>query len=360
MLLMRKVAFIYGICFVLILSGCLPTGQNQPEEQQDNQDLPPVIAPTIDVEENYYGGLSPYKPSQAKGMLYGNLNNYRLDTERIELGLLEMAQDYFPTDEYLFEDGQTITQNDLQRWLRVNSEENQQGLNPKEEPDRVLLHIVEHNYIDMQGQDLEGMVLALSLISTYTEPDTGERRYYTDDNLRIMGQDMANQLTEYLRQRIDVPIIIALYRLEQEGEMVPGNFLSIGNVQRERTEVTDWVTIDETYLLFPSTNLRDHNRELWNNFNRLRDNTQEFFPHHIGMIGVGRFVDEQLVELTINVTSEVSSKSEVIQLTQYLGGEITRLLPENIHLNVYMKTMDQPQSVLVRPIGREPLMHIYR
>jgi protein involved in sex pheromone biosynthesis len=356
------------------LAGCLPKKEEQPEVIEIEEPSL-VIAPSVQVEEKYYRGLLPFISSQTRGSLQTRLNRYRLDSERVELGLMEIAQDFFPTDTHLFREGQIIDNEDLSAWLKIKSDENKIGLNPEGASERILLHVLEHNYRNLKGDSLEGVVIGLSLASTYTverEVGEGEEKitrtetlHYTADELRNHGARMADLVAERIRSKVNnVPIVVALYQLEEENSLVPGNFLSVGYVEKDQNYVSKWTTINETYFLFPSNALARFDSErsttYYEDFSRFGEDVQTYFPNYVGTIGVGRFIDEQLVELTLTVTTEVASKTEVIQLTQFLGGKALEMFPKNTHLNIYVQSVNQPQSIFVRPVDGEPLMHIYR
>ena len=351
---------------LFVLTGCFPFEEEEPAELPDSEDAS-VVAPDIEINENYYQGVVPYEPSQTRGRLYSSVN-HRLDADHVELGLLEIAQDYFPVDNHLFREGQLIASSDLDEWLQTKSEDHPDGLNPEDAPGRVLVHILEHNYMDEQGESLAGIVIGLSLASTYEEiinEETEETQtmYFGEEELRIYGQAMADQLVQRLRSNPEaeqIPIIVALYQLEQQNELAPGNFLSVGEAIEGSTEITNWKTINEFFLVFPSGPLEEFDPELSHAFSQLRGEVREYFPHNLGLVGTGRFLEGQLVELTLEATAEFASKTEVIQLTQFLGGKAVEIFPEEVHLNLYVQTVQQPQSVFVRKIREEPMMHIYR
>lgn len=355
---------------LFVLAGCL-NKEEKPVESIEMNDFSSVIAPSVQVAEKYYRGLHPFKASQTRGTLHSSLAHYRLDADRLELGLLEIAQDYLPIEEHLFREGQIIETNELRQWLRVESETNRLGLNPPDVPQPVLLHVLEHNYWDLKGESLDAIVLGLSLASTYeVHRQEGEQvevitMRYTPDELRNFGQVMADKIAERLRTKVaNVPIIIALYQLEERQSLVPGNFLSVGYVEKEQTYVSDWKSIDEIYLLFPSNALNrfSEERSLAHaaNFAQFKLEAQHFFPNYLGIVGLGRFINEDLVELTLTVTTEFASKTEVIQLTQFLGATAIELFPKHIQLNIYVQAINQPQSIFIRSAEGEAVMHVYR
>jgi protein involved in sex pheromone biosynthesis len=347
-----------------LLLGCIPQNETIPEDNALPEEPPSVVAPSVQVEEKYYRGLSPFIPSTTRGSLLtvNTLQNYRLDASRVEFGLLEIAQEHFPIETHLFTEGEYISRDELNKWLRIKSDLNKEGLNPEGSKQRILRHILEHNYTNLKGEK-EGVVIALSLASTYQakQEDQEITLIYTNDELRNHGAKMADELVQRLRKKVpELPIVVALYQLEESNSLVPGSFLSVGLVEKEQNYVSSWKSFNEVFLLFPSQALNLHDYELAVEFSNFRQDVQEFYPNFVGITGKGRFIDEKLVELTLQVTTEFASKTEAIQLTQFLGGTAIERFPSNVHLNIYVQAVNQPQSIFIRPVEGESVMHVYR
>lgn len=356
------------VLILTIISACLPI-QNEPmTPANDTREVSSIVAPSIEVQERYYGGVSPYLTGETRGRLYSNLSRYRLDADRLELGLMEMAQAEFPIEDYLFQEGQVITSTDLSSWLGFASDTNSLGLNPEGASSRVLEHVLEHNYLHARDQELGGIVIGLSMAPLYEkerENDEGNietiQSWYLDDELMNYGQEMADEITQRLRARVgDVPLVFAIYRLEERNSLRPGSFLSIGVSSQGSQDVSSWQSINEVYYTFPSSQLREiypnHSRE----FAHMLEDFKDYFPQNVSMVGTGRFIDEQLVELKLEVTTEFASKAEVVQLTQYIGNRIMNVYPNGIHLSVYIQSINEPKSIFVRSSDGDPYMHIYR
>jgi protein involved in sex pheromone biosynthesis len=352
------------LVLVMTLSGCLIQGEKDEGDKigtaikQEER-----VNPTVQVAEDYYAGLAPLKDSPTRNLMAETLAGNRLDRDRFELGLMELAQNYFSPEEHLFVGGQLISEEEGRQWLAKSSQETPEGLNPPDAPSTVLKQILEHNYYAANGQELKGVVIGLALASTYTETrenNTEQTLYYTADQLRTYGYDMAEKIVERLRAKgAEVPVVVALYQLEEVDAYRPGNFLSVGLAEAGQN-ISGWETINEVYMLFPSQALERLNSQLAKDFNAMVQNVGDFFPRYVGLVGTGRFVDEQLTELELRVTTEFASVAEVIQLTQYVGSEAMETFPEQTYLAIYLSSVNEPRAVFVRSPGQEPMMHFYR
>lgn len=360
---MRRIFFIPLLCIVIIaLSGCLNIRDQNEQEEGDTTVEEEWLRPTIQIDEKYYAGLSPLRESPTANLTADPVSN-RLDRDRFELGLMEIAQNYFPTENHLFVSGQLISKEEGRKWLAEESSQMPDGLNPPEAPSKVLKQILEHNYYASNGQELKGVVVGLALASTYMEQrDNGEeqRLYYTADQLRTYGYAMAEKIVERLRNKgVNVPIVTALYQLEEVDAYRPGNFLSVGYAEAEG-KISGWETINEVYMLFPSQALERLDSQLASAYKKLVQDVDDFFPRYVGLVGTGRFVDEQLAELELEATTEFAGMAEVIQLTQYIGSRALEMLPEQTYFALYVSSINEPKAILVRQPGEEPALHIYR
>src|SRR5690625_3899557 len=86
---------VFVVFIIISLSACLPL-QNEPEETDGTEEqTPTVTAPEVQVEANYYRSVYPYISSETRGTIQSYLGEYRFDADRLELGLVDVAQDYY-------------------------------------------------------------------------------------------------------------------------------------------------------------------------------------------------------------------------------------------------------------------------
>ncbi|MDN5808780.1 MAG: CamS family sex pheromone protein, partial [Staphylococcus equorum] len=109
----RKV--ILFISAVFLLSACGNDDEkskeqsNENEQQQQQQDSGSVkdIATDKNVSGNNYRTILPFKESKARGVLQENMAN-SYNGEDFESGLLDLSKEVFPTEDYLYQDGQYL------------------------------------------------------------------------------------------------------------------------------------------------------------------------------------------------------------------------------------------------------------
>lgn len=341
-----------AIVLAIATAGCslLPGGKDQAPEP-----TAPSLSEVVEVSEDYYGSITPYKPNLTRGML--SSTRYRIDFSHLELGLMEFARDTFPTSEYYFQEGQVVKKEQVAQWI---AQEKASGTNGQQK-NGILVHVLEHDYLNKKDKQLAGMVLGLSVSPNYQDA-TGKEMVYTRQELQAKGQQLAATIVSTLRVSTpNVPMLILLYQVpEANSSLVPGHFIMSGTVAANDSAVSKWRPIDEEFFLFPSADVEKKYAQQSLQYDKLMRQAQAYFGEYVGMTGVGRFMDGRLTELTITATAEYDSRTEVLQFTQYAAGSINQLFDKSVHVNLYVQSMNKPLAIYIRPTSGEPYMHLYR
>lgn len=391
----RKLVAVIAI-LVLILSGCIPTLERGAEddiiiveETEEEEERQYVITPTIDTPENYYRNVlhdGRYFRSEARGTVAPYTNN-RLDLNQFELGLMEIATSIYDNEKYFFQEGQFLTGDQINRWLRrydPDVERNKEGLNPpvgKGDTDEerlrnspiVLSHIMEHNYLygsEEEGVHLGGVVIGLSLQSVYyfrTEDESGAY-YFHEEPLDLkevekQGKEIAQELLLRLREipgLEEVPITLALYQEQPRGSIIPGSFISMTTVDKGESTIEEWEDIDEQFLIFPSSEARETYPNIANNFNEFTEDVEEFFGTTVGVVGKARVKADMIEELVIELNLQSHGKAEIIALTQFISSRLNNTFANQFPVYIYVQSINGPESVIVQYPDQEPFIHIYK
>ncbi|MBU8906403.1 CamS family sex pheromone protein [Desertibacillus haloalkaliphilus] len=378
---------------MIFLSGCLPILEREEEmiEVEEENEQVVELSPEVDTPENYYRSVlydGSYPHGEGRGFGNAVVDN-RLDLEQLEVGLTSIASGHFDPDTYFFREGHFINRTEINSWLmRYHEEDNPEGLNPalgegetlpdqEESRPRYISHILEHNYlVENENGNLElgGIVIGLSLNQMYYFRERYEDGTYShtyevpiDEETMIReGQNIADQVVERLRDpnREDgmlsnVPIVIALFQEQTRDSVVPGRFVASA-VADPGKSIERWQRINERYYLFPSNEASNEQRVDTDRFLKLREDINGFFDNYVGVVGRGYYQNDQLQELTIDVPIQFYGKTEVIAFSQFIADRITQTFPNDLKLQVYVTSVSQQESVIVRNPNEEPFIHIYR
>ncbi|TYS55559.1 CamS family sex pheromone protein [Sutcliffiella horikoshii] len=371
----------------LFATGCVPGFEKQEEVVQDpaqQENTEQAIVPRYKISDDYYQTILPYKPGETRGQIAPRLNS-RVDVEELETGLMRMAQEVFPSDSYLYQEGQYIKRDTIKSWLgRVDPEEEEKpGLNPplirgvdtedaNEKSPIYLAHIQEQNYLVRKGEDqveLGGVSIGIALNSVHyynlTDEEGGYPREYVipDDELEAEGKKIAEEVIRRVRGMEgleNVPIIIGLYKQSPANAVVPGSFIAKANVAKGDNSIGKWDAVKEEYHLFPNSDTTELYRDDAVRFENFKLDIDDYFPNHTGVIGKGYYRDGELQQLSIEVNMEFNGKAELIGFTQYVTGLVVEHFPNYINLQVSISSISGEEALIVRDAGSEkPFVHIY-
>ncbi|MFE8701320.1 CamS family sex pheromone protein [Cytobacillus sp. FJAT-54145] len=386
---MRKISIV--AILILILSGCAPNFQKQEEVVQNKEDSKETaIIPKYKISDQYYRTILPFKPSEARGLVVGNLNT-RYDIDELETGLMRIAQHNFDPDKFLFQEGQVLDRETVGLWLnrqytpqqlkeRNLTEEENIGLNPldsgqgdvktrNEENPIYLAHIIEHNYlVNSEGTvRLGGVVIGLAMNSVhyYQEIQYGPT-FETKIERSVMereGKKIADQVLKRLRNSDklkDVPITIALFEQASRSSVVPGNFFAYAHAPKGSSKLDGWQTVDEKYFLFPSPEATNAHRDDVTFFLNFKQDVEAYFPNFNGVIGEAFYIGDQLHDLSITIPIQFYGKAEAVGFTQYVTGLVMEHFPNYISVEVQISSVNGPEALIVREAeANEPMVHIY-
>ena len=371
----------------LFATGCVPGFEKQEEVVQDpaqQENTEQAIVPRYKISDDYYQTILPYKPGETRGQIAPRLNS-RVDVEELETGLMRMAQEVFPSDKYLYQEGQYIKRDTIKSWLgRVDTEDEEKpGLNPplirgvdtedtNEKSPIYLAHIQEQNYLVRKGEDqveLGGVSIGIALNSVHyynlTDEEGGYPREYVipDDELEAEGKKIAEEVIRRVRGMEgleNVPIIIGLYKQSPANAVVPGSFIAKANVETGDNSIGKWEEVKEEYHLFPNSDTTELYRDDAVRFENFKLDIDDYFPNHTGVIGKGYYRDGELQQLSIEVNMEFNGKAELIGFTQYVTGLVVEHFPNYINLQVSISSISGEEALIVRDAGSEkPFVHIY-
>ncbi|WP_082238317.1 CamS family sex pheromone protein [Salinicoccus sp. YB14-2] len=391
------------IFMVFVLAACGPDVQEVSDETTE-EDENITRVPTAEREEtvtnsndeqDYYQTVIPYEISPSRGLTSSNMvSSYNI--EAFEKGLFDISKNVFPTDDYVFREGQIFTEDMVRGFLgreytREEIEEmsddeltennafSNLGLNPSTEgltdPERIaeeaplyLSHILEQNYLtrDEEGDTtLDGITIGLAMNSTHyyqrEEYGTTYSKSLDADEVERQGQLMANEILERLRaneQYSDQTITFAIFVQSTNTSITPGNFISYAVAEGGENELSSFTEVDEEYVMFPSSEGREVSEQVNSDYQLFNRNLSSYFDNFTTSIGYGRFIDGSLESLTIEIPVQYTSQGEIIGLTQYVEG----LMGEHFsgsRVEVSIEDKNETYSLITKDENDQVSTHVY-
>ncbi|TWT24075.1 CamS family sex pheromone protein [Planomicrobium sp. CPCC 101110] len=364
---------------MLLLTGCVPSTNDETEVLNTEEEVETAIIPSMQLDAQYYRTLLPYKQSATRGKIINRLNS-RYDIEEAENGLLRLSQNQFSPDDYYFQEGQKITDEDASAWLGRASKDNPAGLNPEDKrtkgqkqdgdkpPAEILAHIVEQNYLVKTNENtirLGGVSVGLALNSVYynTEDGVSYEETISNEQLEEEGKRMANEIVKRLREKegmANIPITVGLFKQSPRNAIAPSTYFAYGVAPKKADEVADWKAINEEYVVFPTSGTEEKYREVDTAFLNFKQDVEEYFSNFTSVIGTGFYQGDQLREMKIDIPIQFYGAAEIIGFTQYLTGLVMEHFPENVQVEVSVTSSNGPEALVIRKVNQtEPIVHIY-
>lgn len=367
---MMKRILLLLIIISLVASGCGNIGQDDTIEQEEESETEVSIIPSHSLEDSQYKILLPYRPSAARGAITNQVTN-RVDIDELEEGLRRHSTTVFSPDKYVFEEGQYLTTekvfeliDDLNPTIKDESSKKEHEKNP-----RIFSHILEQNFLERKDNrvDLVGISIGISLKSVYRyQTATGGPDYYEEISKNEMikeGEKIAQSVLKEIREvegLESVPVMIALFREEEQSSPVPGNFIQKTVIKEGDTKIGKWEKIDEEYVLFPSSKAKDNYPTDYQKVKAFSEKIEDYFPNYVGVVGTGFYINGDLTNLSIDVPIEFYGKGEVVGFTQYAYGIVQEIFDNHYDIEVSVFSTDRAESLIYRDSGEEePKVHIF-
>lgn len=397
-----KRTIILFISAIFVLSACGQNEEKPKEKSNDNEQQESgsvkEIATDKNVQGDNYRTILPFKESQARGLLQDNMAN-SYNGEDFENGLLDLSKSVFPTDEYLYQDGQYLDKDTINAFLspkytkaevdKMDEDERKEkkanenlGLNPSHngetDPEKIaknspayLSNILEQDFYgsgDTKGEKIKGMTIGLAMNSTYYYQKEKDGETYSKDlddkEIKKQGKQMAGEILSRIREHKelkDIPIHFAIYKQTGENSIVPGEFITGTTVEEGKTRINDWKDINQKTALLPSQEADDLDENLNNDFKQFNDNLQTYFNNFTQAVGTVKFDKKEAKQLSVDVPIDYYGKAETIGITQYVTEQAEKYFDDIYEYEIHIKDGNNPKALISKSKDdKEPQVHIYK
>ena len=368
------------------------------KEQQKESGSVKEIATDKNVQGDNYRTILPFKESQARGLLQDNMAN-SYNCEDFENGLLDLSKSVFPTDDYLYQDGQYLDKDMINAFLnpkytkdevnkmdesdRKEKKANENlGLNPSHkgetDPEKIaeqspayLSNILEQDFYasgDTKGKKIKGMTIGLAMNSTYYYQKEKDGETYSKDlddkEIEKQGKQMAEELLSRIRENKDlkeIPIHFAIYKQSGENSIVPGEFIAGTTVEDGKTRINDWKDINQKTALLPSEEAGELDENLNSDFKQFNDNLQTYFNNFTQAVGTVKFDNKKAKQLSVDLPIDYYGKAETIGITQYVTEQADKYFDGIDEYEIHIKDGNNPKALISKTKDdKEPQVHIYK
>ena len=389
---------------LLLLAACDGANEAEITEQMGDSALDNEVS-NVQIEEQddtltssseeFYRSVVPYELSPARGLSSANLvSSYNV--EEFEKGLFSISQNVFPTNEYIFREGQIISEEMIRGYLsrqytneELESMDDEEllstnafsnlGLNPStngetdpeviaEEAPLYLSHILEQNYMteDEEGNlSFDGITIGLAMnsIHYYQTEEYGQtqERALDLETVEEKGEEMAAEILTRIRandQYADKEIVFAIFIQSGDTDIVPGNFVSEAVVAPGENTIESFTDIDVQNLLLPSSEAAEISEEANSEYQNFNRDLSSYFDSFTTSVGRGKFRDGTLDSLTVEIPIEYNSRGEMIGMSQFVRDLVDDHFT-GTDIEVEIKDKSQVYSVITRKGEGQANLYIF-
>ncbi|MGG3524507.1 sex pheromone [Bacillus pseudomycoides] len=327
---MKKIS-LFLIIISLLLSACNGTNIIKKEEKVVEKNTKGnSIIPKYSISDNYYKTIIPLKEHKIINTVNIQTNS-KLDIDKLELGLMNMASKQFDTKNHLLQRSEYIAQKTIDELLT------------KQEIPYVS-NIIEYDYYTKKNSgelSLAGVVIGLAMTSNHS-----------NEEANVKGSEIANQLLKVLydnKNFVKVPITFSIFKQETSDSLKTGTFISSVTVQKGENSIGQWVNINEKSFAYPS----DDFKQVYNEDNKKLDdfsvevkkfNKADYIPVNATIF----YKDDHMDTVNMNVLVKFNGKSELIAFTQMIVQNILDVFPKDVKVQMNIKSEQKVEAVVVR------------
>lgn len=315
------------------------------------------------VDDSVYQAIMPdghYETSAARDAVASLNSGY--NQENFENGLLRLSHEAFSPDKYFFQEGQHLDYDTLSSWLARNTDDNNQGLNPADKNQPLILQqILEHDFIEEDGKTLGGISLGFAFNSVYY--DGNKATAVSHEEIMANARKSVNSVLTRMRKTKGlekIPIMVGLFEQAAKDDIAGGKYIYTAVAKNGATTIDQFDKVNEEYVSLPilsgSENAATRDG-VATKFTTFRNTVQNFFPNLTGVTATAYYAEEQLQSLTIKVDSKYYTKTEITSFTQYLGKQLESIFADvKGQLEVQILSVEGPQAFVSRKAGEKEII----
>lgn len=316
-----KKLLIVCLC-LLMMTGCSSSDSDKKEKSStdtsstdslDNSFYPMVNLGTNLIRENYYADF--YSSD---------------DFQNIGRELQILATEHFSTSEYYMSEGLQLVKKDKDKLLKRADDPKQypytlqpdkgSSLEDVQNP-AMVENICEQDLYVKNGTDytLSGMAIAIIV-----DPTGGSDHRLSDNTINNFGKQAIEKLYQYLQSKKDlkdVPVLIAVYQENvnsensYNGKFILSSYCTGGSVG-------DIHSLDYDTYIFTSDDATNADESTASQFSVFKNNLKNASTEAIGVIGYGKYRNNTIQSLKIQLTVNVKTYTELIYLIELAADEM--------------------------------------
>lgn len=350
---MKKIVALLAIA--LVLSGC----QNAKEtvETQTAND----VSTTDSLDDSFYRVVN-FNTNLSREDYYTSFGS-TMDFQTIGRELQILSTDHFSTDDYYMSEGQYLKTTDLNQLLRRDADTSkypytlqaQRGTTVGSVENPIMVSTVhEQDYYEKKGSEyvLKGISLAI-VLDPRDESNNSLTTSMDDSIVEEFGRQTINKLYDYLKTKDDlkdIPANICVYYATNTNESdINGRYIlksfcdgSVGSIE----------TLNYRNYMFTSNEATKVDEETSSQFEIFKSNMKKAATEAVGVIGYGRYKDNQIQSMKINLNVNVKTYTELLYLISTAADELNNQF-SGFDIKVLVYSQDQLEAMIIKDKGED-------
>ena len=313
-----------------------------------------------------YPAILPYESSDMRGKHVGLISNIDVRTQ-LESGLMSLSKEHFPSSDvgyktHAFLDFDELDATDGSRGLLGTlRDDNPNGLNPGADEvfdtgngevtgPIILVDLYELDFY--QNDSLRGISIGLAVTDSINKD--GENIEISPEAMENYLKVTSNKLVTYLRQRFNeinnnIPILVAAYQLNTDPVSVDkGGYIYEAFFNGSHT---DYRTIDEKYVLVPSTDFTEKDPEMAAQFTQFKNDVSTVLADSTYTTGEAKFEDGKCVSLRLNIQTYGKTSGEILAVIQSVRDKLSVFSSLECEYRVSVFNNNDIAALMYRPLN---------
>lgn len=285
------------------------------------------------------------------------------DFENIGRELQVLSTEHFDTDDYTMSEGVTLERDDLNQLLRRSDDPEEyphtlqpaKGTTIENVVDPIMVSaIYEQDYYTGSGDDykLAGMSLAIVIDPRDSGNKVLDPRMSTNV-AEEYGRDCISKLYEFLQSKKklkDLNYNICVYMAcDTSQNTYNGHFIYSSYCSGSLGSINN---LNYDTVLFTSDAAVTKDEDTANSFSVFKSNLKEGSTEAVGVVGYGKYVDDKIQSMNIQVTANVKTYTELVYIVSLCADELDSRF-SGFDIKVVVNYQDGLAAVIVKDAGSD-------
>lgn len=345
---------IYGFMCLFLLVGC-----SQVKEQVETQTTDEVSS-TDSLNDTFYSVITRDINTTRDSYYtdFGQTSDFKTIGRELEL----LSIPHFPTDTYYKAEGQYVGVNDFNQLLKRADDvekypytlQPQKGTTLEGVVNPVMVgYVYEQDFYIKSGDTFTIKGLSLAIVIDPSD-ESGNRVTMQQATINSYGEECIKKLYTYLRTKKelnDVPLNITVYQATNPDEsLIGGRYILSSYCENSVGKIKE---LNYKNVIFTSSEAEQLDITTYSEFVQFKSLLKNNGTEAVGVIGYGRYKDDELQSLLIELNLNVKTYSELIYIVSIAAEDLNNRFSQSVDIRVVVNSQDGLSAVIIKERGED-------